>query len=290
MFQTQVVEKVALAPYTTFKIGGPADYFFIAADIKQLQSVIAEAKEQNIPYFILGNGSNILISDNGFRGLVVKNELSGVSFNNNEIVVGAGVTIAELLSMLKDKNLSGLEFLTSIPATIGGAVWANAGSKTENIGLVVKNVKILDAETNEIKILNNADCHFSYRHSIFKEQSYIILEITFALYSGSKMDIEKKMGLYMKKKLATQDLDKPSAGSIFVNPPQGKKAWELIADMDLRGYQIGGAKISDKHCNFIINTGHATASDVIILISLIKQKVRDNLGVQLMEEIKYIGF
>lgn len=289
MFSLPVERNVTLAKYTTFKIGGPADFFYIAKNKRDLINIIKEAKADNIKYFILGNGSNILISDSGFKGLVIKIEMNALSVRENIILADAGATIGALLSRAKENNLSGLEFLSGIPATVGGAIWANAGSENESIGQKVMNIKILTTD-GEIKKLTKEQCLFGYRDSIFRHEDSIILAVELKLNKADKSEIENKMKASMEKKMKAQELNMPSIGSIFKNPAEEKKAWQLIEKVGMRGYKIGGAQVSEKHANFIINTGAATASDVVILISLIKQKVRDNLGVQLMEEIKYIGF
>lgn len=288
MFSFPVESNVLLSNHSTFKIGGRADYFFIACSVGDIKRAISEANENQIPYFILGNGSNVLFSDAGFRGLVIKIEIKKLVINNNLIIAGAGETIGNLLSFCKNNKLSGLEFLSSIPATIGGAIWANVGSAKENISQFIQEITVLKGN-NAIIQLNKEQANFQYRDSIFKHQPLIIIETAFQLKAEETSIIEKKMMAYAQKKNKEQDLKYPSAGSIFKNP-EGASAWELIDKLGLRGYQMGGAKISEKHANFIVNTGKATASDVIMLISLIKQKVRDNLGVQLMEEIKYVGF
>lgn len=288
MFSSLVENNVILKPYTTFKIGGKADFFAVVKTQPDLIKIIIEAQQNRVPYFILGNGSNILVADTGYRGLAIKLELNNIAANNNEVTAEAGATLGTLLGFCKDHGLSGLEFLSGIPATIGGAIWGNIGSTVNSISTFIKTVTILN-ENNELQTITGKDCGFSYRDSIFKKKNYIILAVVFSLKLEKSEVIEKNMQITVQKKIQNQDLSHPSAGSVFKNPEQ-HKAWELIEKAGMRGYQIGGAKVSEKHANFIINTGNATASDVIILISLIKQKVRDNLGVQLMEEIKYIGF
>lgn len=289
MFSAAVRKNVLLAPCTSFKIGGPADYFYSAKSEADLIYILKNAKNNQIPYFILGKGSNILVSDSGYRGLVIKIEFNKIIGNNNQITASADVSSGSLMNFCKEKELSGLEFLAGIPASIGGAVWANAGSMQENIGQLVEKVKVLF--NDQVFELNSKDCKFNYRDSVFKQKKdYIILEVTLNLQSSAKERIMEKMKSVMENKLKVQDLEHASVGSIFKNPAGGKKAWELIKEVGLSGFKIGGAQVSDKHANFIVNTGQATASDVIMLISLIKQKVRDELGVQLMEEIEYIGF
>jgi UDP-N-acetylmuramate dehydrogenase len=289
MFSAEVRRDVSLAPYTTFKIGGPAKYFFTARSEEELKKIIQEAKDNQIPYFILGKGSNVLIADEGYKGLVIKLEFNKISFNDKQVIISADVGLGSLMGFCKDKGLSGLEFLAGIPATVGGIIWANAGSDKENIGQLIERVKVLS--NNGTIELNNKDCQFAYRDSIFKHQKdYIIIEAVLNLQTASSEIIAEKIKKMTENKLKSQDLEHPSIGSIFKNPAGDKKAWELIRDVDLAGFKMGGAQVSEKHTNFIINTGQATASDVIMLISLIKQKVRDELEIQLMEEIEYVGF
>jgi len=290
MFSAEVKKNILLAPYTSFKIGGPAAYFFIAKSEAQLKNIIAEANNDQIPYFILGKGSNILIADEGYKGLVIKLEFNKITASNNQVTASADIGLGSVLNFCKDNNLSGLEFFTGIPASVGGAIWANAGSLQENIGQLVESVKIID-KNGKLLELAQKDCLFSYRDSIFKHhRDYIILETVLNLQPADQEKIAEKMKKMIENKLKIQDLNHPSIGSIFKNPAGNKKAWELITEVGLAGYKMGDAQVSEKHANFIINTGQATASDVIMLISLIKQKVRDELKVQLMEEIEYIGF
>ncbi|MFA6027600.1 MAG: UDP-N-acetylmuramate dehydrogenase [Patescibacteria group bacterium] len=289
MFSLPVERNIKLSSYTTFKIGGPADYFFLAKNENDLIKIINEAKAEKINYLVLGNGSNILISDDGFKGLIIKLEMNSISIEGEKILADAGLKIGDLLSKAKESGLSGLEFLSGIPATVGGAVWANAGSDKENIGNIITRITVINS-SGEIKEINKEEAQFKYRDSIFKHQDLIILKAELKLNKADIKEIENKMKVCMEKKIQAQELNKPSIGSIFKNPEGEKKAWELIEQVGMRGYKMGGAQVSEKHANFIINTGTATASDVIMLISLIKQKVRDTLGVQLMEEIKYIGF
>ncbi len=282
---------VDLKEFTTFKIGGPAEYFFKASTEEDLTKAIKHAVKEELPVFVLGGGSNILISDKGIKGLVIKSEIKGINFSNNIVTVGAGVNINELIGQAADKGLGGLEFLAGVPSTVGGAIWGNAGSHEEAMGDLVETVKVLDKSEEEIEIkeLSKADCQFGYRDSIFKHDDLIILEVVLKL--NEVEGIKEKVSSQINKKNKSQDLKTPSAGCVFKNPVGDKGAGQIIDELGLKGYEMGGAKVSTKHANFIVNAdGEAKAEDVIMLISYIKQQVRDNTGIELQDEIQYIGF
>lgn len=283
-----IKENEILAPFTSFKIGGPAKYFFAAQDNNAAIKAISVSRELELPFFILGNGSNILIADKGFDGLVIKMENRTVTIHGTELVAESGAMLQKVIRDSITKSLTGLEFLMGIPGTIGGGVAGNVGTPTDWIGEKIKEVCVLNA-VSEVTVIPRSQCDFSYRFSRFKyDDKEIILSATFGLEKSSQSDIQKKVQDYLSKR-SHQPTRYPCAGSIFKNP-EGKKSWQLIEEVGLRGKQIGGAKVSDEHANFIINTGRAKAEDVVILISYIKQQVRDQLGYQLQEEIKYIGF
>ncbi len=277
-----------LAPYTSFKIGGPAKYFYIAKNNKEIIKAVEIARQQNINLFILGSGSNVLIADNGFDGLVIKTENSNINFDNEKVKAESGVKLQKIISLAITKKLSGLEFLMGIPGTIGGAVAGNVGKPKQWISQVLTQVEIVN-EQNEIEVIPKSECDFSYRFSRFKNNNKeVILSVEFQLKKAERDEIQAKVGEFVNKRLH-QPANEACAGSVFKNP-ESKKAWELIEEAGLRGKQIGGARVSEQHTNFIINTGQAKAEDVVILISLIKQQVRDKFGIQLQEEIKFIGF
>ncbi len=280
---------VALAPLTTFKIGGPAQFFYRAKDRASLGQAIKAAQKAEVPFFILGGGSNILVADKGFEGLVIKCELKNLTWQGPEVTAGAGLNINELIGQAQTKGLGGLEFLAGVPSTVGGAVWANAGSTKENIGQLVKLVRVLDEQGAEEE-LSAADCQFDYRDSLFKHKKLIITEVVLILKAEETTNLQTKIQDRIAQKKESQDLLNPSAGCIFKNPVGQRSAGQLIAELGLKGYKMGGAKVSEKHANFIVNTGSATAEDVVMLISYLKQQVRDNLGIQLQEEVEYVGF
>jgi len=277
-----------LAPYTTFKIGGPAKFFVVVKNEEEAIQALKWAKENNLKYFILGKGANILISDQGFAGLVIKNEMRDFNIRDSEVIAGSGTNLNELIANCAENNLRGLEFLAGIPSTVGGAVAGNAGTPNKAIGDFVKEVKVLTPDLS-VKVFLKEECGFAYRRSIFQESEYIILSVSFELEKGSKEAIREDIKSVIEKKKKSQPLDLPSAGCIFKNP-KGISAGQLIDELGLKGKNIGQAKISEKHANYIVNLGGATADQVVQLISYIKQQVRDKKGIQLENEIKLVGF
>jgi UDP-N-acetylmuramate dehydrogenase len=299
-----------LAKYTTFKIGGPAKYFFIAQDNEDLVRAVTFAKKLKLPFYILGNGSNVLISDSGFNGLVILNKASDIIFKkDNKVVADAGVLLADLINKTIDNDLTGLEWGIGIPGTIGGCVRGNAGAYGDQTSDNLIGVEVMKGAKQFV--LKNDQCKFGYRESIFKHNNDLIISAEFQLAKGDKKQSLAKIKEILKTR--NEKLPEfPSAGSVFKNilitsenleqikdlknlPEEYLKnkkipaAW-LIESLDLKGYKIGDAQISDKHANFIVNISKATASDVLQLISYIKMKVRDKLGLQLQEELEYVGF
>lgn len=301
-------EKVLLKDYTTFKIGGPADYFVEAASLEEVTEAVAWAKEHSQKIFALGGGSNLLVSDLGFRGLVIKLNLQRLDFTGNQVMVGAGVMLAYLLNQALGNNLTGLEFAAGIPGTVGGAVRGNAGTYGLAMDSVVKNISYLDENFN-LQKMSASQAEFTYRHSIFKTKPFIILEVELELDSGDLAGAKALVAERIKYRQDTQPTE-PSAGCIFKNIRfedvnidelkvrglevdrffQHRKipAAYIIEKMGLKGYTIGQAQVSEKHANYIINKGGAKSDDVIMLISYIKQQIRDKYGVQLMEEVQFL--
>jgi UDP-N-acetylmuramate dehydrogenase len=307
----KIKEKIPLKEYTTFKIGGPARYFFVAKSKKDLKNAILWAKKKKLLFFILGGGSNVLFSDKGFNGLVIKIQNTQYEIRNTKIVAEAGVPLQKLVLESAKKGLSELENLAGIPGTLGGAIWGNAGAFGREIGDLVEEVKVLEVKGSRLKVkrLKNKECEFGYRESIFKrKKNLIILEATLKLKKGKRKEIEEKIKEILRLRKEKQPLGFPSAGSVFKNVPVEKVPKEirekfkeeikdgflpagvLIEAAGLKGFQIEGAKISEKHANFIVNVGKAKASDVKELIEKIKKEVKKKFKVQLEEEIKLVGF
>jgi len=280
---------VPLAEYTTFKIGGPADLFYEAGSEEELIRVVRAVREVGIPYFILGGGSNILVWDKGYRGMVIKCQMLNVKCQIYEkkavVFAEAGVPVSVLLDKLVENSITGLEFMAGIPGTVGGAVRGNAGAWQQSFGDKVKQVKVL-TEQGEIRWIGKEECNFGYRESRFKKGGEVVLGVELEMDKGDKKEIEGRVKEYWGKR-ADQPKE-PSAGCIFVNPkPQA--AGELIDQSGLKGTQIGGAKISGKHANFIVNVGGAKAADVVALIDLAKKTVKEKFNIDLKEEIVRVG-
>lgn len=274
-----------MSDHTTFKIGGPADLFFEAKTQKELLFALDSAKNLKIPYFILGGGSNVLFGDKGFRGLVVKIKIEEFRVQNENIVAGAGMLLSKLVNLAQDFSLSGLEFAVGIPGTVGGAIADNAGAWQQSIGDLISKVTFLN-EKGEIVTIDKKECFFEYRSSVFKGKNNVIIKAEMVLKKDGKSEIGKRMEEYLLKR--SSQPKEPSAGCIFVNPKPAS-AGDLIEKCGLKGTRIKDAKISEKHANFIINLGEAKADDVLRLILLMKQKVREKFSIDLIEEIVKIG-
>lgn len=273
-----------LASLTTFNIGGPADFFYEAKKEKDLINLLVMVKEKKIPFFVLGAGSNILFSDKGFAGLIIKIALDDCRVENDRIKAGAGVSLSKLVNLAVKEELSGLEFAAGIPGTIGGALFGNAGAWQQSIGDKVERVKILD-EDGQFKWLNHEECQFAYRQSRFKKTKEIILMVELKLTKGKIQEIQQKVQQNLTKRLSQPK--EPSAGSVFINP-KPDSAGVLIEKCGLKGQRIGGAKISEQHANFIVNTGGAKASDVLKLIALVRKKVKQQFEIDLKTEISFL--
>ncbi|HUW24301.1 MAG TPA: UDP-N-acetylmuramate dehydrogenase [Patescibacteria group bacterium] len=287
-----------LASHTTFKIGGLADLFLVAETEEDLIKAVKVAREAGVVYLILGGGSNLLVGDKGFRGIVIKirnsilrqssgQEFKVQSLNGKYLVtVEAGVPISVLLNELVKNSVAGLEFMAGIPGTIGGAIRGNGGAWQQNIGDKVLRVKVLFLD-GKISWLTKDECQFDYRTSRFKRGGgEIVLTAEFELSRGEPEEIKKKIQENLEKRSAQPK--EPSAGSVFVNP-KPQSAGEMIEQCGLKGAQIGGAKISEKHANFIVNVGQAKAADVVALMDLARAKVKEKFGVDLKEEIVKVG-
>ena len=278
----------SMKKHTTFRIGGNADYFLIPENTSELQSAIKICRANNIPYFILGNGSNILVSDKGIEGAVISTEkLNTIEVYEDTIYAQAGAKLSKTASIAAENSLSGFETLSGIPGTVGGAVFMNAGAYGGEIKDVALEVYAIDENGNE-KTFSNSECNFGYRSSVFSSGEYIITGAKFRLRTKYKDEITAQMRDYAERRRDRQPLSFPSAGSTFKRP-EGYFAGKLIQDSGLRGFAIGGAAVSEKHCGFVVNTGNATCSDVVNLIDYIKKCVYEKFGVMLHEEVRIIG-
>lgn len=278
-----------MAGHTTFRIGGPADCFMQMENEEQLKSVGRYLGLAGIPFYVLGNGSNLLVDDKGYRGVILQigQKMSGISVQGCRIAAKAGASLAQVAHMALQHGLTGLEFASGIPGTVGGGVVMNAGAYGGEMSQVVAQVNVVSGE-GETMELDNGTMEFGYRTSIIKNSPFVVTEVTFCLNRGKKEDILAKMEDLAARRREKQPLEYPSAGSTFKRP-EGYFAGQLIMEAGLRGFQIGGARVSDKHCGFIINMGNATASDVRKVVAEVQKRVKDRFQVVLEPEIVFLG-
>ena len=279
----------SMALHTSFKIGGPADLFFVPDTIESLQAMLNYCQQEEIPFYIMGNGSNLLVGDGGFRGVVIQvyKNLNHIAVEENLVKAEAGVLLSKLANTIYKEGLQGFEFASGIPGTLGGAVYMNAGAYGGEIKDVLVTARVLTRD-GHIKEMSKEALGLGYRHSVLMDHGDIVLSATLNLEKGEKTDIKSLMTDLNQRRRDKQPVDKPSAGSTFKRP-EGYFAGKLVMDAGLRGYQIGGARVSDKHCGFVINTGDATAEDVVALIKHIQKEVKTQFGVDLEPEVRMIG-
>lgn len=274
--------------HTTFKIGGEADVFIIPASPAALIYAVKKCSELEIPYFILGNGSNLLVSDGGIEGAVISLAgINGISSDGEKITCGAGAMLSSVCLKALSLSLTGLEFAYGIPGTAGGALYMNAGAYGGQMADVIESAECLTA-SGEIKTLKKEDMRLGYRSSVFKKGGLIIISLTLALKKGDKAEIKAEMDELLNRRKQKQPLEYPSAGSTFKRP-EGYFAGALIEKNGLKGSAVGGAQVSEKHAGFVINRGGATAADVKALIGKIQKKVFENDGVMLEPEVIFTG-
>ena len=299
-----------LAEFTSYKLGGPAKYFYCAETSDSAVEAITLARKENIPYVILSGGTNLLISDTGFDGLVVKMENDNLKIDGAKVVAEAAVSMAVMAGKTVEAGLTGFEWGVGIPGKIGGAIYGNAGCFGKDIAASLKRVRVL-YEQEDVVWMDAAKCQFGYRDSLFKKhKEWIILEGEFELEKGDPAEGKEKIKEYVQYRTEKQPHGTATAGSTFTNPnvadiPEDVKkeaekldiirhntvpAGWLIDKIGLKGKQIGGVQVSEKHANFFENTGNGTADEMMQLISFVKQQVRDELGVQLHEEVQLLGF
>lgn len=276
-----------MSRHTSFKVGGPAEIFALVDSVSKLQKIVELCKNKNIPITIVGNGSNLLVSDYGIKGLVIKYIANDISINETDVVCSGGVLNSILANKLLENSLSGFEFAAGIPGTVAGAVYMNAGAFDGEMKNIVTDVKYLDIDTNEIKIIHNNEIKFLYRESIFKNLNAVILEIGMKFNEDEKENIETKMNSYKEKRKQTQPLEYPSAGSTFKRGKDFISA-KLIDECGLKGYRIGGAQVSTKHAGFIVNVGNATAKDILDLIEYVQKVVYEKFEKNIETEVRII--
>ena len=275
--------------HTTFKIGGPAQYYVTPESVNQIQEVVSLCRNMNIPLHVIGNGSNILVGDDGVDGVVLAlfNTFSDYEIKDNVITAQAGMSLIKLAVVALREGLTGLEFASGIPGSVGGAVYMNAGAYDGQMKDVVTSVTVLD-EAGNIRILGRDELDMGYRTSAVAKNNMIVLQVVIELKSGDKEQIKARMNQLSELRKQKQPLEYPSAGSTFKRP-EGFFAGKLIADAGLKGYSIGGAAVSEKHAGFVVNMGGATAKDVVELTDYIKKRIMEQFGVTLELEVKRIG-
>ena len=284
----KVIENPLMKDYTTYKVGGKAICIVIPDDEISLVNLLKYLREKNIKYKILGNGSNVIFNDSGFNGVIVKlDNFNTLEIIKNKIIVGAGYKLNKLALRVSRLGFTGMEFATGIPGTVGGAVYMNAGAYKTDMGYIVTSIKVLTPDL-EIKTMYNKELDFHYRTSFLqKNKDYICLEATISLVKGNPDEIMEIIEERKKRRIESQPLEYPSAGSVFRNP-EGDFAGRLIEELGYKGKSIGGAKVSEKHANFIINNGNATGEEIKELINEIKDKVKEKYNIELKVEQEFV--
>lgn len=281
--------KEPMKKHTTFRIGGEADLFLRMENPHQLKEVQNYLQKLGMPYYILGNGSNLLVSDEGYRGVILEiaDKMNTIRVEGNSIIAQAGALMSKIAHVAYEHGLTGFEFAAGIPGTIGGGVVMNAGAYGGELKNVVTTVEVLD-QNGEFLSLDNQTMEFGYRTSILKKHPFIVTEVRMELQEGCKDEIKATMDDLAAKRREKQPLEYPSAGSTFKRP-EGHFTGKLIMDAGLRGYQVGGAQVSEKHCGFVINKGEATAADVKQLVADVQQEVKKQFDVELEPEVIFLG-
>ncbi|QQE75898.1 UDP-N-acetylmuramate dehydrogenase [Brevibacillus composti] len=278
-----------LANHTTWRIGGPADLLIQPKDKSALLTALNIIRRHEIPWSVIGRGSNLLVRDGGIRGAVLKvaEGLSHCEFRGEEVRVGAGYSMIRLATETGKMGLTGMEFAGGIPGTVGGAVYMNAGAHGSDLSRIIKDAEIL-FDDGEVVVLSNEELNFSYRTSLLQERKGIVLEARFGLRQGDRKEIAATLAANKDRRRLTQPLQMPCAGSVFRNPP-GDHAGRLIEAAGLKGFHIGGAQVSELHANFIVNRGGATAADVLTLITHIRCTIQEKFGVEMHPEVLVVG-
>ena len=287
----EMIEDEPMYKHTTYKVGGPARIYLKVKDVDSLIKTIKYCGKHRVKYLVIGRGSNLLFSDREYEGLIISlNEcFNEIKVNGSTMIAQAGVPMISLSYQAAKIGLSGFEFMGGIPGSIGGGIYMNAGAYKYDLASVVKTVTLLN-EKHEVVTFNNEQMDFSYRHSICQDnRKLIVVEVTFELTAKSPDEIKAVLDKRKERRMSSQPWNMPSAGSVFRNP-QDKPAWQYIDECGLRGYEIGGAQVSPKHSNFIVNNGYASAKDIYDLIMLVQEKVNEKFGVKLRREVGLINW
>ena len=285
-----LLEHEPMCRHTTFRIGGPARYFVVPRNGEQVGTVVTACKREGIPWFILGNGSNLLVSDRGYRGVVIRigSNLGAVEVTGDQIRAQAGALLSQTAREALAHSLTGMEFAAGIPGTLGGACLMNAGAYGGEMSQIISSVTALDSD-GEIREIPVDELELGYRTSRLMTGGYVVLEVGLQLARGMEEQIRERMEELKRLRVQKQPLDFPSAGSTFKRP-EGCFAGKLIMDAGLRGYRVGGAQVSEKHCGFVVNAGKATAEDVCRLIADVHRIVYEKSGKRLEPEVRFLGF
>lgn len=278
-----------MSAHTTFRIGGLADYYLRPHSVEELRKILHICQAEGLPFFILGNGSNLLVSDRGYRGVVIQiwKNMADIEVEGESIRARSGALLSKIASVALDNSLAGFAFASGIPGTLGGAVVMNAGAYGGEMKDVLQEVTVMD-RSGDVFVLKKEELKLGYRTSIVKEKEYIVLEAVLKLSRGDASHIREQMEDYKERRTSKQPLNMPSAGSTFKRP-EGHFAGKLIMDTGLRGFAVGGAQISEKHCGFVVNMGEATAEDVRSLIFEVQRRVEEKFHVRLEPEVKFLG-
>ncbi|WP_337664993.1 UDP-N-acetylmuramate dehydrogenase [Suilimivivens sp.] len=287
--EEDILTEEPMSRHTTFRIGGEAACFIRISSEEQLRKLIPYFENVGVEYFVLGKGSNLLVGDKGYPGVIlqISDACQQIEAEGNRLQVQAGAALSKVAFFAMERGLEGLEFAAGIPGTVGGGVVMNAGAYGGEMKQVVESVRVLSSE-GEILTLDNDTMEFGYRTSIIRNRNFTVLSVTFQLREGNREEIRARIEDFQKRRMEKQPLNYPSAGSTFKRP-EGYFAGKLIMDAGLRGFQIGDARVSDKHCGFVINVGKATARDVTDVIEEVQEKVRERFGVSLEREVIYLG-
>ena len=285
-----ILLKEPLSDHTSFRVGGPADYFVRPASREEIRGAILAAKEEKVPFFVIGNGSNLLVSDRGWRGMILQvgKNYQEITVDDNIITARSGATLARVAKEALDHSLTGMEFAAGIPGSVGGAVAMNAGAYDGEIRNILLDAEVMTSE-GEFITIPAADLDLSYRHSCVFEKDYLVLSARFLLAPGDPGQIRGRMDELARARKEKQPLEYPSAGSTFKRP-KGYFAGKLIQDAGLKGYTVGGAQVSEKHSGFVINRGGATAEEIAFLIAQVQKKVEQQFGVRMEPEVRFVGF
>ena len=287
--EEQVKKDEPMKSHTTFRVGGPADYFLTPQTAEEVAKVIEACTQEKVPYYIVGNGSNLLVSDKGYEGVIIQiyKQMNQVKVEGAQIHAQAGALLSMIAKRALDAELTGFEFAAGIPGTLGGACVMNAGAYGGEMKDVLKSVTVLTGK-GEVKTLAKEELELGYRTSVIAKKGYIVLEAVLELQKGEKEKIQAVMDDLKERRVTKQPLEYPSAGSTFKRP-EGHFAAKLIDDSGLRGLTLRGAQVSEKHCGFVVNLGNAKAKDILDLMYIVKSTVKSKYGITLEEEVKILG-